>query len=423
MSALAVVTPGAGRRKARASRTGGGLLSAAEGRLGSRAPGAAGQTTQRAVGRERARSIHDAGPRRLQAAAQDAGELALGRTVDVTRQPSRPNASAGRTSTPGVRPQTLSVADWVRLFRTAVADVLYRCYAKINLTLEIIGKRPDGFHELASLVHTVSLADELRASRQPSGLRTRVEGLDIDPSSNLCHARRPGSWPPGLRTPPGAEHQPGQAHPARPRAWAAAPATQPPPCVGLNALWGAASRQPVRSQMLAARARLRCALLRARRGGADARAGRRARESCRRASASGWCCWCRRTPSPTRPVDSTPPSSRRDFSDGALTLRAAERLRKRQGAAASASSSTRSSAPLGRSFPGLDELWHAAEGRRTGASVSRAQGRLCSRSARHRDEARATVGRPSRSLGRKVYVLRTVKHARASLRRTAIGYA
>ncbi|MFI5268953.1 MAG: 4-(cytidine 5'-diphospho)-2-C-methyl-D-erythritol kinase, partial [Chloroflexota bacterium] len=33
--------------------------------------------------------------------------------------------------------------------------------AKINLTLEVTGKRPDGYHELISLMQTVSLADEL----------------------------------------------------------------------------------------------------------------------------------------------------------------------------------------------------------------------------------------------------------------------
>jgi 4-diphosphocytidyl-2-C-methyl-D-erythritol kinase len=61
---------------------------------------------------------------------------------------------------------------------------LYRCYAKINFTLEILGKRTDGFHELASLVHTVSLADDLRIEAAEE-LVTCVEGLDIDPATNL----------------------------------------------------------------------------------------------------------------------------------------------------------------------------------------------------------------------------------------------
>ena len=41
---------------------------------------------------------------------------------------------------------------------------LYRAPAKINLALEIIGKRPDGFHELVSVIQTVGLYDELAVS-------------------------------------------------------------------------------------------------------------------------------------------------------------------------------------------------------------------------------------------------------------------
>lgn len=44
----------------------------------------------------------------------------------------------------------------------AIAGVEVRAYAKLNLTLEVLGKRADGFHELASLVQCVSLADTLR---------------------------------------------------------------------------------------------------------------------------------------------------------------------------------------------------------------------------------------------------------------------
>lgn len=33
--------------------------------------------------------------------------------------------------------------------------------AKINLTLEVLGKRPDGFHEIRSVMQTVSLCDEM----------------------------------------------------------------------------------------------------------------------------------------------------------------------------------------------------------------------------------------------------------------------
>ena len=62
--------------------------------------------------------------------------------------------------------------------------MLYRCYAKLNFTLEILRRRDDGYHDLASLVHTVSLADDLRIELA-NELLTRVEGLDIDPETNL----------------------------------------------------------------------------------------------------------------------------------------------------------------------------------------------------------------------------------------------
>ncbi len=34
-------------------------------------------------------------------------------------------------------------------------------YAKINLTLEVLGRRPDGYHDIASVVQTIDLADTL----------------------------------------------------------------------------------------------------------------------------------------------------------------------------------------------------------------------------------------------------------------------
>ena len=39
--------------------------------------------------------------------------------------------------------------------------MVIHCYAKINLTLEILGKRADGFHEVRSVMQTIGLADRL----------------------------------------------------------------------------------------------------------------------------------------------------------------------------------------------------------------------------------------------------------------------
>lgn len=41
-------------------------------------------------------------------------------------------------------------------------SVVVRPPAKINWTLEVLGKRPDGYHEIATVMSTISLCDELR---------------------------------------------------------------------------------------------------------------------------------------------------------------------------------------------------------------------------------------------------------------------
>jgi len=40
-------------------------------------------------------------------------------------------------------------------------EVKVPAFAKINLRLDILGKRPDGYHELRTIFQSISLRDEL----------------------------------------------------------------------------------------------------------------------------------------------------------------------------------------------------------------------------------------------------------------------
>ena len=59
---------------------------------------------------------------------------------------------------------------------------------KVNLLLNILGKRPDGFHELETVLQPVTLFDVLRFERSASGVQLTCSdpALPID-SSNLVH--------------------------------------------------------------------------------------------------------------------------------------------------------------------------------------------------------------------------------------------
>ncbi|MCP9858331.1 MULTISPECIES: 4-(cytidine 5'-diphospho)-2-C-methyl-D-erythritol kinase [unclassified Cyanobium] len=61
-----------------------------------------------------------------------------------------------------------------------MADVTVRAPAKINLQLEVLGLRPDGYHELAMVMQSIDLADTLvlRASADAT-IRLRCDDADL----------------------------------------------------------------------------------------------------------------------------------------------------------------------------------------------------------------------------------------------------
>lgn len=61
-------------------------------------------------------------------------------------------------------------------------------FAKINWTLEILGKRPDGYHELRTLLQTVDLADELTFEPRETGIEIICDHPDVPTDeTNLVH--------------------------------------------------------------------------------------------------------------------------------------------------------------------------------------------------------------------------------------------
>lgn len=46
-----------------------------------------------------------------------------------------------------------------------------RAYAKINLSLKVSGKRPDGYHDIDSVLQSISLHDEVELKPSASGIK------------------------------------------------------------------------------------------------------------------------------------------------------------------------------------------------------------------------------------------------------------
>jgi 4-diphosphocytidyl-2-C-methyl-D-erythritol kinase len=60
------------------------------------------------------------------------------------------------------------------------------CPAKINLTLEVLGRRADGYHELRTIFQAISLADDLVLRRGAGGAPLTVTGVWVPVEGNLC---------------------------------------------------------------------------------------------------------------------------------------------------------------------------------------------------------------------------------------------
>lgn len=64
----------------------------------------------------------------------------------------------------------------------------YRSFAKLNLHLEVIGRRPDGYHELRTVFQTVALHDEIDLSPADTGVTLEAAGIETPAGpENLAH--------------------------------------------------------------------------------------------------------------------------------------------------------------------------------------------------------------------------------------------
>ncbi len=52
---------------------------------------------------------------------------------------------------------------------SCIPEIELKAHAKVNLTLEVLGRRPDGYHNLRSVIVPISLADSVTLHRAPGG--------------------------------------------------------------------------------------------------------------------------------------------------------------------------------------------------------------------------------------------------------------
>ena len=76
--------------------------------------------------------------------------------------------------------------------------------AKINLTLDVLGKRPDGYHDLVMVMHSVSLCDTVTITEKPEPgiqVKTNLSYLPDDDTNIAAKAARAFEAASGIRLP------------------------------------------------------------------------------------------------------------------------------------------------------------------------------------------------------------------------------
>ena len=63
-----------------------------------------------------------------------------------------------------------------------------RAYAKTNLCLEVLGKRDDGYHELDTVMHSVSIFDEITLNKKDRGITVECDNNEICGEDNIVYS-------------------------------------------------------------------------------------------------------------------------------------------------------------------------------------------------------------------------------------------
>jgi 4-diphosphocytidyl-2-C-methyl-D-erythritol kinase len=299
-----------------------------------------------------------------------------------------------------------------------VPHLVYRCYAKINLTLEVLRRRADGYHELASLVHTIGLADDLHID-SANELLTRAEGLDIEPDANLV-ALAAQLLASATRVRAGAELTLNKRIPTA-AGLGGGSSDAATTLVGLNTLWGTGVHL---AELTRLAAELGSDVPFFVRGGAALMRGRGEDLDVLPAMPGQWFVI-------VVPAHDVVDKTKRlyaaleptDFSAGDVTALAAQRLRQHLPLIEDHLTNA-FSRPARVVFAGLAPLWTEVEAICRRRFFLSGAGPALFALAADRADARRQEARLAR-LGLATYAVRTVKHARASIRlaaNSAIGY-
>lgn len=71
---------------------------------------------------------------------------------------------------------------------TAPSGVCFLAPAKLNISLKVFGRRPDGYHEVRTVMVPVSLYDEVTVERAPSGIEVEADDPAVPRGeANTCY--------------------------------------------------------------------------------------------------------------------------------------------------------------------------------------------------------------------------------------------